>query len=114
MKLIKTRPRYRCDYCRYSSSSVPGMEAHERMCWGNPNRHCDLCGNTGKWENIHDEGSMVGDYLSPPLTSWEPCYYCSQFDPAKAPNQEAIRVRLHSSLPTTPGRDTLSMPKDTR
>src|ERR1039458_3706726 len=45
MRPVKTRPRWRCDFCRYSSSSVTGMEVHERRCWKNPNRICDLCGN---------------------------------------------------------------------
>jgi hypothetical protein len=39
------------------------MEAHEPVCWKNPNRHCPNCGDTG-WQ---DEG--------------EPCYWCSKVTP---------------------------------
>ena len=62
MRPIKTRPRWRCDFCHYTSSSVPGMELHERRCWRNPARVCDNCDGTG----------FVND---------EPCYFCKQFDP---------------------------------
>ena len=77
MRPVKTRLRWRCDFCRYSSSSVTGMEVHERRCWKNPNRICDLCGNTGIME--HDGmGDGSGIYE-------EPCFYCKQFNPS--PNE---------------------------
>jgi len=67
MKLVKTRTRYRCDFCARTSTRA-AMEAHERMCWRNPDRHCPSCNNTGFY----------------PRESWEPeepCYYCSKRDP---------------------------------
>ena len=77
MRPIKTRPRFHCDFCSYTSSSVSGMTAHERRCWANPNRICDLCGNTGIME--HDGmGDGSGIYE-------EPCFYCKQFNPS--PNE---------------------------
>lgn len=60
--LIKTRPRYRCEFCRHIATT-PAIERHERICWKNPNRYCDLCENTG---NIHEEGHTF------------PCPYCGQ------------------------------------
>lgn len=63
MRPIKVRPRWHCDFCSYTSSSVPGMELHERRCWRNPNRVCDNCEGTG-------------------FVDAEPCYFCAQFDPS--------------------------------
>jgi hypothetical protein len=68
MRPVKVRPRWRCDFCNRTSSSIPGMERHERICWKNPNRYCPLCEGTGVQED---------DYRLDPV----PCYYCSQFDP---------------------------------
>ncbi len=69
MRPIKTRPRFHCDFCSYTSSSVSGMTAHERRCWANPNRICDLCKNTGIME--HDGIALrYGDTeLTPTLTN---------------------------------------------
>ena len=68
MRPIKTRPRFHCDFCSYTSSSVPGMERHEKVCWANPNRFCDLCKN---------KGHLYEDYAA------TPCPYCSRYDAAR-------------------------------
>lgn len=63
MRPVKTQPRFRCDFCRKVSTRA-AMEKHERICWNNPDRYCDLCDNKG----YHDDGYPSG----------EPCHYCSQ------------------------------------
>ena len=68
MRPVKVRPRWRCDFCRRTSSSVESMKTHEKICWRNPNRVCDQCQATGV---------QVHDYTG----AEEPCYYCSQFNP---------------------------------
>lgn len=77
MRLIKTKPRYRCDYCRHVCAGESKMAKHEQICWRNPLRHCELCDDTGfTYEDINGDGSLVHK---------EPCYYCSQFDATKVP-----------------------------
>jgi hypothetical protein len=75
MRLIKTRPRYHCDYCSHTSTKA-AMESHEIICWLNPNRHCASCNDTGIYP-----GEDLGDGLQMPD---EPCYYCSK----RTPNNE--------------------------
>jgi hypothetical protein len=64
VRLIKTLPRYRCDHCRHTATRE-AMERHERICWKNPDRFCDLCQNKGSY----------GDVDGLPVI---PCYWCSQ------------------------------------
>jgi hypothetical protein len=47
------------------------MERHERICWQNPNRVCDHCGNKG--EILMESGADIGG-----VDLFEPCYYCAQ------------------------------------
>lgn len=47
MRPVKVRPRWRCDFCTRTSSSVTGMAEHEQRCWKNPNRKCQLCDGAG-------------------------------------------------------------------
>lgn len=68
MRLINTRPVYRCDFCRFRATA-PTVEKHEKICWLNPNRFCPLCKNKGYIEDVIDEG----------LIHKEPCHYCSKF-----------------------------------
>jgi hypothetical protein len=70
MRPVKSKPKFRCDFCNHTSTKV-AMERHERICWKNPNRYCDLCNNTGEMDV--DDG--MGYRYS------EPCYWCKQFDP---------------------------------
>ncbi len=55
------------------------MNAHEKICFRNPNRFCDLCKNTGK--TIID-APIDGTY-------YEPCFYCSKFNPKQLEEIEA-------------------------
>ncbi len=64
MRLIKTRPRYHCDFCSHTATE-DAMAKHERICWLNPNRHCASCNDTGVYPG---EDGMPD----------EPCYYCKQ------------------------------------
>ena len=73
MRLVKQRPKYRCDFCRHTSTKE-AMEVHERRCWKNPNRYCDACENTGRV--VIDEGMGLTGYVD--------CWACTQFDPDKA------------------------------
>lgn len=66
MKLIKSKPRYKCDYCNYSAGML-AVTNHEGICWKNPNRYCDYCKNEGK--TYAGYGLGLGEYL--------PCPYCS-------------------------------------
>lgn len=64
MKLVKSKPRYKCDFCRF----VAGLEAvtnHEKICWKNPNRFCELCKNSGEI-TVDDIGTTI------------PCPFCSR------------------------------------
>lgn len=68
MKLVKTMPKYKCDFCNRRSTRAT-MELHEKRCYRNPNRFCDACDNT----RFVDAGADVPGEL--------PCPYCSKFDP---------------------------------
>jgi hypothetical protein len=46
MKAIRTRQRYRCDYCKHTGTK-DSMLRHEERCFKNPNRYCRYCRNTG-------------------------------------------------------------------
>lgn len=67
MKLVKQRPKYRCDFCRHTSTKE-AMEVHERRCWKNPNRFCDACDNTGEM--------LIDGYRG-----YQECWACKQFKP---------------------------------
>ena len=81
MKLIKTRPQYRCDFCRYRAGLV-GMTNHEKICWRNPDRFCEYCGNKGYY--LEDHGDIEGSVTEKIL-----CPYCSKFKPIS--NDEEYR-----------------------
>lgn len=70
MRPVKTRPRFRCDFCWFTATE-PTVAKHERICWRNPGRYCDTCNNTGEITTDHGPG----------LIEREPCYYCREFDP---------------------------------
>lgn len=67
MRLIKTKPRYHCDFCSHTSTKA-AMESHEKICWKNPNRYCESCNNTGIYPGEVDQAD-------------EPCYYCKKRTP---------------------------------
>ncbi len=77
MKLIKTKPKYRCDFCRHSAGIV-GMTTHEKICWKNPNRYCEFCKNKGTYVEIHGDLIEEGDGG---LSETLPCGYCSKYKP---------------------------------
>lgn len=70
MRQIKTRPRFHCDFCSHTSTKA-AMESHERICWKNPNRHCESCNDTGFYREDYGGGDVT-----------EPCYWCSKVTPA--------------------------------
>ena len=69
MRPVRQRPKFRCDFCNKTGTRA-SMEAHEPICWKNPDRFCDLCQNTGEVT----EGA-------PGYRILVPCLYCSQFEP---------------------------------
>jgi hypothetical protein len=70
MKAVKTQQRYKCDFCKRRGIKR-SIERHEKMCYRNPNRFCDLCKNTGK---VH----VIGDGINDPAY-YEDCIFCSRF-----------------------------------
>lgn len=80
MRLVKTKSRYRCDFCNRVSTQTP-MKRHEVICWRNPNRHCDTCNDRGF--TFEDYGDGIGQDI--------PCHFCSQFDPSKVPELEPLK-----------------------
>ena len=72
MKPVKTLQKYKCDFCK-KRGIKSATERHEKICFRNPHRYCDLCHNRGElFDDINGDGSLV---------SHEPCPYCSKFDP---------------------------------
>ena len=67
MKPVKTRPKFRCDFCR-KTGVRESIERHEPICWQNPNRFCPACKNTG----------VIEEYIPGAGTKTDPCYFCSQ------------------------------------
>jgi hypothetical protein len=71
MKEVKSQKRYKCDFCKRRSTKS-AMELHEKRCFRNPNRFCELCQNKGYIEDdINGDGSLVDK---------RDCPYCSTFD----------------------------------
>ena len=63
-----TKRRFRCDFCENPKTyyTEKGCLKHESICYENPNRDCDTCGNDG-WV---DEVSGFG------TTDLRKCYSC--------------------------------------
>ena len=75
---VKTMPRFKCDFCNKRSIKRV-MELHEKRCFRNPNRFCELCENKGYTEEYYEGiGTRKTD-----------CPYCSKFDPEKLKEIEA-------------------------
>ena len=49
MKTLKPRmiQEYRCDYCNKKYRMKTACEKHERVCYKNPNRDCNMCEGNG-------------------------------------------------------------------
>lgn len=71
--LVKSLPKYKCQYCLSYRAILRSVNKHEIICWQNPNRYCDMCKNTGK------VGLGVGDNIDS-QELYEDCYYCSTED----------------------------------
>lgn len=69
MKLVKTMPRYKCDFCKKKLTKA-AMIIHEKICYRNPDRLCDYCDNKGFITEHYDNG----------MTQEINCPYCSTFD----------------------------------
>lgn len=79
--------KYKCDFCKRRGVKS-AIERHEKICFRNPKRFCDLCNNTGEIiDDINGDGSLV---------SKEPCPYCSKFDPKQL---EEIKKREKNNPP---------------
>ena len=90
MRLIKTLPRYHCDFCSRTSTRE-AMVRHERICWGNPDRVCPSC----KGKGVYEEDFGAGVYK-------EPCYFCGQRDPLKEPPARRFLLQLRNAGPSGP------------
>ena len=86
MRLIKAKPRYHCDFCSHTATKA-AMEAHERICWKNPNRYCESCENKGYYP---------ADYYSG-HNQEEPCYYCNQL--TRDSDAAKVQAKLAQRLP---------------
>lgn len=49
MKELKpiTRTRFQCGFCKKITVRKENCIQHERVCYYNPNRECDMCGGLG-------------------------------------------------------------------
>jgi hypothetical protein len=82
MKPIRHVQRFRCDYCKYTTTKS-AMEKHEKRCWNNPKRYCDACDNTGNiTEGMGEMGlQIIGD-----------CPYCEKVEQIKEREKEDQKV----------------------
>ena len=101
MKPVKTIQKYKCDFCKRRSTKS-SMEAHEKICFRNPKRFCELCKNTGEViEDINGDGSLV---------SHEPCFYCSKFDPKMKAEIETREKKLRENNQVMVGNEIVDLP----
>jgi hypothetical protein len=70
MRPVKTKPRFKCDFCT-KVLTFAAMERHEKICWKNPNRYCELCKNEG----------VITEYFEGYGGVEHPCYFCEKYDP---------------------------------
>ena len=77
MRLVKTRPKYRCGFCRFTATEKTVVK-HEGFCFRNPNRFCDWCKNKGFTVECHGDLVEDGDCG---LSEEYPCPFCSKFKP---------------------------------
>ncbi|HXE63169.1 MAG TPA: hypothetical protein VN519_06485 [Bryobacteraceae bacterium] len=82
MREVKTKPRFRCDFCKRTGTKWT-ITLHEQRCFKNPNRFCDACGNTGKimgrdscQKPVEHEFGLNCDC---PMTLIEDCPYCERY-----------------------------------
>ena len=78
------------------------MEAHEKICFRNPKRFCELCKNTGEVvEDINGDGSLVHK---------EPCHWCSQFDKKMLEKIETREKKLRENNQVVVGDKVIDLP----
>lgn len=65
MKLVKSKPRYRCDYCKKVAGEVQ-ITNHEKICYKNPDRFCELCQNRKRLYEVEEDRVGI------------PCPYCEK------------------------------------
>ena len=79
-KLRPARPSkiiYQCDFCKRTNVRKATMEAHESICYYNPDRVCPVCDGSGRIIEWHEDGFKLSD---------DACYPCKI---AKTVKQEA-------------------------
>jgi len=79
MRPIKTQQRYRCDFCK-KTGIKSAIERHEKICFRNPGRFCDYCGNEGVTTEF-DENTNTNYLLD--------CPYCASFNKKQLEEIEA-------------------------
>lgn len=85
MKLVKTKPKFRCDFCKHTSTKKR-MEWHEKMCFRNPDRYCDYCDNRG---HTLDTDAEYGEVTTREI----PCPHCVKFDKEKLKDIEKYYIK---------------------
>jgi len=73
MKAIKTRPKFKCDFCKRKNVKHI-MEKHEPSCYLNPKRMCQSCNNTGK--TYEDFDNSYGGLTQVQMD----CRYCAKYN----------------------------------
>jgi len=69
---VKTRPRFKCQFCLSYRATIKAVERHEGYCWQNPDRFCAECQNEGVAFRI-GLGANLGV-----IENEIPCPYCSK------------------------------------
>ena|SRR3990167_11208005 len=95
MKAVKTLQKYKCDFCR-KRSVKSAMERHEKICWRNPDRFCELCQNKGEYVECYGDLIEEGDCG---LSETMPCHYCSQRDLEKEKAINEYEAKNKTPLP---------------
>jgi hypothetical protein len=74
----------RCRHCRKKYKTPKGLANHERICYLNPDRECDICGNEGGYfKPVYDPvtlGRIDAD--------WIDCTACSKAQKRRAEREE--------------------------
>lgn len=79
---VKTRPRFKCQFCLSYRATIKAVERHEGFCWQNPDRFCDMCENTGDADNRITTVNLESEEVFVRVDGKIPCPYCSKEDKA--------------------------------
>lgn len=86
MKEVRTRPRFRCDFCK-KITGHHAMLRHERICYYNPNRQCERCFGEGRyWQS-------TGNPACPEIDV--ECTACTLVDKLKKERPELFQAKLY-------------------